>query len=192
MTHQQHRARLPLEVYPISAGVKGDLVGSVVMAALAILYGLIAQHSVWYPINLLAAGFFQQAQNTTAQLAAFQPSYLILAVIIHLVTSLLVGLLYGATLPMFPRRPILLAGVIAPILWSGLIHSFLEFVNPVLNQRIDWLWFVISQVGFGIAAGFVVSKQQRVRTWQHLPFAVRAGMEAPGAMDERNGEDRQS
>jgi hypothetical protein len=61
MTHHQHRARLPLEVYPISAGVKGGLVGSVVMAVLAILYGLIVQHSVWYPINLLAAGFFQQA-----------------------------------------------------------------------------------------------------------------------------------
>ena len=135
---------------------------------------------------------FPTSAKYTAQLAAFQPSYLILAVVIHLVTSLLVGLLYGATLPMFPRRPILLAGVIAPILWSGLIHSFLEFVNPVLNKRIDWLWFVISQVGFGIAAGIVVSKQQRVPTWQHLPFAVRAGMEAPGAMDERNGEDRQS
>jgi hypothetical protein len=191
MTHQQHRARLPLEIYPVSAGVKGGLVGSVVMAVLAIIYGLIAQHSVWYPINLLAAGFFPEAQNTTAQLAAFQPTYLILAVIIHLLTSLLVGLLYGAMLPMIPPRPILLAGVVAPILWSALIRSFLEFVNPVLNKRIDWLWFVISQVGFGIAAGTVVKRQQRVRTWQHLPFAVRAGMEAPGAMDEKNGEDLQ-
>jgi MFS family permease len=149
---------------------------------------LIAQHSVWYPINLLAAGFFPEAKNTTAQLAAFQPNYLILATITHLVTALLVGLLYGAMLPMFPRRPILLAGVLAPILWSGLIHSFLEFVNPVLNQQISWPWFVISQVGFGIVAGIVVSRQQRVRTWQHLPFAVRAGLEAPGAMGERNGE----
>jgi hypothetical protein len=192
MTHQQHRARLPLEIYPVSAGVKGGLVGSVVMAILAIIYGLIFQHSVWYPINLLAAGFFPEAQNTTAQLAAFQPTYLILAVIIHLVTSLLVGLLYGAMLPMVPRRPILLAGVVAPILWTGLLHSFLEFVNPVLNKRIDWLWFVISQVGFGIAAGIIVSRQQRVRTWQHLPFEVRAGMEAPGAMDERNGEEPRS
>lgn len=192
MTHQQHRARLPLEIYPVSAGVKGGLIGSMVMAILAVLYGLIFQHSVWYPINLLAAGFFPQAQNTIAQLAAFQPYYLMLAVIIHLVTSLLVGLLYGAMLPMFPHRPILFAGVVAPILWTGLIHSILEFVNPVLNKRIDWLWFVISQVGFGIAAGIVVSTQQRVRTWQHLPFAVRAGMEAPGAMDERNGEEPRS
>ena len=83
MTHQLHRARLPLEIYPVSAGVKGGLAGSVVMAVLAVLYGLIVQHSVWYPINLLAAGFFPQAQNTTAQLAAFQPDYLIIAVIIH-------------------------------------------------------------------------------------------------------------
>ena len=45
---------------------------------------------------------------------------------IHLVTSLLVGLLYGAALPMFPRHPILFGGVIAPILWSGLLHSVLE------------------------------------------------------------------
>jgi hypothetical protein len=192
MTHYQHRARLPLEIFPVSAGVKGGLIGSVVMAVLAIIYGLIAQHSVWYAINLLAAGFFPEAPNTTAQLAAFQPSYLILAVIIHLVTSLLVGLLYGAMLPMFPRRPILLSGIVAPILWTGLIRNFLEIVNPVLNKRIDWLWFVISQVGFGIAAGIVVSKQQRVHTWQHLPFAVRAGMETPGTLDERNGEEPKS
>ena len=58
---------------------------------------------------------------------------------------------------MFPRRPILLGGVIAPVLWTGLIHSVIEVMNPVLNHRIDWLWFVISQMGFGIVAGIVVS-----------------------------------
>ena len=88
----------------------------------------------------------------------------------------------------FPRRPILLGGVIAPILWTGLLHSILEALDPVLNQRIDWLWFVISQIGFGVVAGIVVSRQERVRTWQYLPFAVRAGIEAPGAIDEKNGE----
>jgi hypothetical protein len=28
-----------------------------------------------------------------------------------------------------------------------------------------------------------------VHTWQHLPFGVRAGIEAPGAMDEKNSEE---
>jgi hypothetical protein len=74
-------------------------------------------------------------------------------------------------------------------MWSSLIYSVVEFINPVLGKRINWPWFVASQVGFGIVAGIVVSRQQRVHTWQHLPFAVRAGFEAPGAMGDSNEED---
>jgi hypothetical protein len=185
ITPDLQRAFLPLEIYPISAGVKGGLAGSVAMAVVAMLYGLISQHSVWYPINLLAAGFLPGAMtDTTAKIAAFNPSVFLIAAAIHLMTSLRVGLLYGAMLPMLPRRPILLGGFIAPLFWTGLIHSILGIVNPVLNQRIHWLWFVASQVAFGIAAGIVVSRQERIRTWQHLPLAVRSGMEASGMKDE--------
>jgi hypothetical protein len=189
ITPELHRAWLPLEIYPISAGVKGGLAGSVAMAVLAMIYGIASQHGIWYPINLLAAGFFP-ARNTTAQIAAFHGDALVIAVAVHLVTSLIVGLLYGAMLPMFPRRPILLGGFVAPILWSGLLHSILGIVDPLLNQRIDWFWFVLSQVGFGIVAGIVVSTQVRVRTWQHLPFPVRAGVEATGVIDDKSREDR--
>jgi hypothetical protein len=179
------RAYLPLEIYPISAGIKGGLAGSVAMAVLAMLYGVLSHTSIWYPINLLAAGFFPAAAtDTTAEIAAFHLRAFLIAVPIHLITSLLVGLLYGAMLPMLPRRPVLLGGFIAPILWSGLIHSILGIVNPVLNQRIDWVWFVASQFAFGIVAGVVVSWQGRIRTLQHLPLAVRSGMEATGMKDE--------
>ena len=71
-------------------------------------------------------------------------------------TSILVGLLYGVMLPMFPHRPILLGGLIAPIMWSGLLYTTLGVINPLLDQRIDWKWFVASQMGFGIVAGLVV------------------------------------
>jgi hypothetical protein len=183
------RAWLPLETYPVSAGIKGGLIGSAVMAGLAMLYGLISQNGIWYPINLLVAGFFPGAVNApTAQIAEFHLSAFIIAIPIHLITSLLVGLLYGAMLPMFPRRPVLLGGLIAPMMWSGLLYTTLDVINPVMNQRIDWFWFVLSQVGFGVVGGVVVSRQQRIRTYQGLPFAVRAGLEAPGVMKERDQE----
>ena len=159
------------------------------MAVLAMLYGQLSQGSIWYPINLLVAGFFPAAITaTSAQIAAFNLSALLIAIPIHLLTSLLVGLLYGVLLPMFPRRPILMGGLVAPILWSGLLFSTLNIINRVLNKRISWPWFVLSQVGFGIVAGIVVSHQTRIRTWQNLPFAVRAGIEAPGLMTEKDEE----
>ena len=184
------RAWLPVEIYPVSAGIKGGLAGSVAMAALAMLYGILSHTSIWYPINLLAAGFFPAATTaTTAQIAAFHLSAFLIAVPIHLIVSLLVGLLYGATLPMLPRHPILLGGFIAPILWSGVIHSVLGVVNPVLNQRIDWFWFVLSQIGFGVVAGMVVLRQARIRTEQRPPLSVRTGMERLRRRDEDRGRD---
>lgn len=191
VAQELQRAWLPLEIYPISAGIKGGLAGCVAMALLAMLYGILSEKSIWYPINLLAAGFFPAAATyPTSVIAAFHLRAFLIAVPIHLITSLLVGLLYGAMLPMLPRRPVLLGGFIAPILWCGLIHSILGIVNPVLNQRIDWLWFVVSQVGFGIVAGVVVSRQQRIPTEQRLPFAVRIGLEESGMKDKKRGEDQ--
>jgi hypothetical protein len=92
----------------------------------------------------------------------------------------LVGLLYGAMLPMFPRWPILTAGFVAPFLWTGLLHSALGVISPILNDRIDWPWFIASQIAFGLVCGFVVNLQVKVRTPQFraLPFAVRAGIHA--------------
>jgi len=186
-----HRARLPLEIYPISAGIKGGLAGSVAMAVLAILYGVISHRSVWYPINLLGAVVYAQTQVSTEQIAAFHVELLVVATILHITTSVLVGLLYGAILPMFPRRPILLGGVFAPIVWTGLLYSVLDIIDPLLNQRIDWWWFAASQVAFGIVAGMVVVRQVRIPTWQY-PLAARAGVETPGLMGEAGGQNTHS
>jgi hypothetical protein len=187
MTEELHRARLPLEVYPIKAGVKGGMAGSVAMAFLAVMYGIISGRGMWYAINVLAAGFFP-GRHALTQIGTFQGDSLLIASVVHLLVSLSVGLLYGATLPMLPRHPILLGGLVAPILWSGLVHSFIELIDPLLKQQIDWVWFVFSQVGFGIVAGIVVSRQQRVPTRQQLPFAVRAGFEVLARIDKKDGE----
>jgi hypothetical protein len=185
------RAWLPVETYPISAGVKGGWAGSVAMAILACTYGLLKVGSIWYPINLLAATVYAQSlELDPSQLSSFHLGSFAMAVVLHGIGSTLVGLLYGAMLPMFPRRPILLGGLIAPVLWSALLYSILDLLNPLLASRIDWFWFVASQVAFGVVAGLVVSRHARISTRENLPFAMRAGVEAPGIMAEKRGKDK--
>ena len=179
----QLRAWLPLQTHPISAGVKGGLAGSVAMAVLACLYGLLKAGSIWYPINLLAGSIYAQWEKLTpSDLYQFHVVTFAISLFLHLVISTSVGLLYGAMLPMFARHPILLGGLIAPVLWSGLEYTMLGLLNPVLESHIDWLWFMASQVAFGVVAGLVVVRQPWKVTRENVSFTLRAGIEAPGTM----------
>jgi hypothetical protein len=176
---ENHRKLLPIETFSVMAGIKGGIVGGIAMVVPAALFGLIRYGSIWYPVNLLAAGgFVSWAGKTNGFMAQFHLEGLLAATGIHILVSVLIGLLYGAMLPMFPWKPILTAGFIAPFMWTGILHSALGIISPILNQRIDWLWFVISQIAFGLVCGFVVNLQVKVRTPQFraLPFAVRAGL----------------
>jgi hypothetical protein len=186
------RAWLPLKTYPVSAGIKGGLGGGVAMAVLACAYGLLKAGSIWYPINLLAATVYAESLKLEpAQLNSFHADSFAIALVLHSIGSIFVGLLYGAMLPMFARRPIVLGGLIAPVLWSGLLYSIMQLLNPLLASRINWFWFMASQIAFGVVAGIVVVRQERVSTRENLPFVVRAGIEAPGIIPPReSGEKR--
>jgi hypothetical protein len=185
-----HRVRVPVEVQPYSAGITGGLVGGVAMAVVALLYGLLAHGSLWYPINLLAGiAIPGMARLSGAELRAFSLSALVIATLAYGVISLMTGLLYAVLLPMMPRRHMLWGGVVAPLLWTGLIWAVLGVVNPVLNALIDWPWFIASQIAFGLAAGLVISRAVPVATMQTWPLAARAGVEATG-MDRERERDR--
>ena len=186
------RAWLPVKTYPVSAGVKGGLAGGVAMAVLACAYGVLKAGSIWYPINLLAAVVYAESLKLgPAQLYSFHADTFAIAVVLHVLVSALVGLLYGAMLPMFAHRPIVLGGLIGPVLWSGLLYTMLGLLNPLLASHIDWPWFIASQVAFGIVAGLVVMRESPMTTRENLSFAIRAGIEAPGITPPReNGEER--
>src|SRR3954452_20373369 len=108
----------------------------------------------------------------------------ITANIIQGAVTLLVGLLYGAMLPMWPRHPILLGGIIAPAIWTGLLYSVLGIVNPYLADHIDWWSFAASQVIFGLVAGYSVAKVGHVDRLEQVPLSVRLGVETPGLHGE--------
>lgn len=186
----ERRKILPVETFRVTTGIKGGIAGGIAMTVPAALFSLLRYHSIWYAMNLLAAGgFISWVGASDAFLSQFHLQGLLAALAIHGVTSLLVGLLYGAMLHMFPRYPILTAGFMAPLLFTAILYTAVGIVSPILNQRIDWFWFIPSQLLFGLVCGFVVNLHAKVRTpqFQALPFAVRAGLHGDRVLQEEMG-----
>jgi hypothetical protein len=183
-----HRVQIPTEVHPYSTGILGGLAGAVAMAAVAMLFGLLSQGSIWYPINLLAAGIISSlAAAPVEQLRSFSEAGLIAGTFIHGTISIFVGMLYAVSLPMFPRGASWRSGLLTPLLWSGLVASTLGYINPALNARIDWGWFVGSQIAFGLAASRVIARTTKIATMQNLPLAERLEIEAQRGPEEKSG-----
>ena len=172
---------------PLIAGLKGGIAGGIAMVIPVLIYGQIAHGSIWYGVNLLGgAGVAHWTNVTTAQIDAFHWQWLLIALAIHAVSSLLVGLVYGSMLLMLPSRPILLGGVVAPLVWSGLLHACMGLINPALAARVSWPWFVVSQLAFGLVAGWVVAHDENFKRVRKMPLAIRVGLEAPGLMHENH------
>ena len=188
----EHRVRIPAEIHPYSSGVKGGLVGGVAMAMVACTYGLISQGSIWYPINLLAgAAIPSMAQATDEQLRAFNLPAFIIGVISHGGISILVGVMFAVLLPMLPsRRAAFLGSLMSPILWTALVWATLRLINPALDARISWPWFIASQIAFGLTCGYIIHHTKMVETMQNWPLAARMGFEAPGYLEEKEGEEK--
>jgi hypothetical protein len=184
-----HRVHVPAEIHPYSSGLKGGAVGAVAMAFVAVTYGVISQGSLWYVVNLLAAGVVPSlAAADLNQLRAFSGIGFAVGCLLHAIISSLVGLLYAVLLPMFPRRAGLWSGLVTPIMWSGLVRASLDVVNPTLNNQIHWTWFVASQVAFGLTCGFVVAHTQEIETRQSWSWENRAGLEGRRRdVDESHG-----
>ena len=177
-----HRAHVPETVSPYSAGIWGGIAGGVVMAVLACLYGLIAEHSIWYPINLLAGVVVPSiGSESIAQLRHFDAFAFVAAFIGHGVISILVGILYAVILQMFPKHAFVWAGILMPLFWSGIIATGLNMLNPALNKEISWPWFVVTQLGFGLVGGYVIARSRKIHTMQSWDFARRASLHTLGS-----------
>jgi hypothetical protein len=182
-----HRVYIPEKFHPYSSGIKGGIAGGFVMALVACTYGLVAYRSIWYPINLLAAAALPAMTTADlAQLRAFNATAFIVALITHGLISMLVGLLFAVLLPMFPSRLAAFTGSLtSPLFWSALTWATLRLINPALNDRIDWRWFILSQVSFGLTTGYIVQQSRMVETMQSWPLPFRAGIEAPGLVHKK-------
>ncbi len=186
------RAHVGVGAFSPLVGLKGGVAGGIAMIFPALAYGLIAQHSIWYPVNLLGgagvSGMTGFGNPTMQDLRAFHMATLGFATIIHVISCTLIGLLYGSILPLMPKHPIILGGIIAPLAWTGILFAALPTINPEMSAHISWPDFLLAQFVFGITAGWVVSRSSYYRTAKSLPFAMRLGFEG-GGVGREDGED---
>ena len=172
-----YRFQLPEKVHPISAGVKGGLLGGLVMPLPALAYGLLSEHhSIWYPVNLLAGMVLPGVENMTLpELRQVHLTLFVVGVLIHAVNSVVFGLLYGVLLPTLPEipRPLAWGGLLMPLLWTGVSFTVMGIVNPVLAKGVSWQWFIVSQFIFGMAAALVVMRLEPMR---RLPAGIIGGL----------------
>lgn len=163
-----YRVQLPVMVHPVSAGVKGGLLGGAVMPVPALIWGLVSGHGIWYPVNLLAGMAVPISRMTVAELGQFHLSLLIAAAFIHVAMALVLGLLYGVLLPTLPfiPKPLAWSGLLMPVLWTGFSFIATRIVSPILSKELDWPSFIFSQFIFGLAVAAVVMLARR------LPHAV--------------------
>jgi hypothetical protein len=160
-----YRLRLPQDVHPVSAGLKGGIVGGAVMPVPALLWGLSSGHGIWYPVNLLAGMALPGVERMTVpELQQFSASLLMVALVIHAVMSVIVGLIFGVLLPTLPSVPrsITWGGLLMPLLWTGASYVAMRIVNPALPGRVSWPWFLLSQLVFGITMPAVVLGASRL------------------------------
>ncbi len=149
------RMQVPEQVHPYSTGLRGGLVGGAAMAVVALAYGIVSHRGIWYPVN-------QLEEMTGVELEQFNATALVLGIVIHSIVSAGAGLFYSILLPTLPRFPVLWGGLVAPLLWTGGIYGFMGVLNPVMNSRVDWPWFVASQVVYGLVTGLVVVRSRKV------------------------------
>lgn len=161
-----YRMRLPLMVHPISAGIKGGLAGGLLMPIPALAWGLLKGHGLWYPVNLLAGMVWAGVDNLSqAELEQFRLPLFVTGVAIHVIMSLVMGLMYGVLLPTLPAirgGQLAWGGILMPLLWSGFSYGSMGLVNPLLAQKVDWPWFIASQFVFGAAAALVVIRTEKI------------------------------
>jgi hypothetical protein len=79
--------------------------------------------------------------------------------------------LFAVVTPRLPSiaAPIAWGGLVLPLLWTGTTYGLMGVVNPVLQERVNWAWFIVSQFVFGVVAAVVVLRSEMV----HIPPAGR-------------------
>ena len=144
------------------AGGLGGLADGGAMALVAIGYGLLSGKGLWFPVNLIGATVVRGLQAAPPEaLATFHPAALVAGLALHLILSVLLGVLYTLLLPTLPGSPRLWAVLVGPLLWLGATWVVLPTFNPIMAREVDWPSFALAHGVYGLTMGSVVARALR-------------------------------
>lgn len=161
-----YRFRLPEKIHPISAGFWGGLAGGAVMTIPALAYGIISGNGIWFPVNLLVGMVLPGLEESDLnQLRQFNALALAIGIFIHFIVSTGIGVLYGVLTPTLPGPggPLVWGGLITPLMWTWGSYGFMGVINPLLQEYVNWPWFVASQLVYGLTTAYVIQRSQKVQ-----------------------------
>lgn len=149
----------------VLSGILGGLLGGATMALPAIAWSLLTGRGLWYPVNLLAGMTIRGVDAASPEeLMQFNSEWFASSLVIHAVICTAFGVIYSLFLPKARPIPAPLAwgGLVLPLLWTAASHGLMGVVNPVLQERVDWPWFIVSQFVFGVTAAIVVVRSEMI------------------------------
>lgn len=162
-TDPARRTVYPEWVYPYSAGILGGLIGGLGVAVIGLGYGVYSGN-VWLPVNVVAAVALRNLQSrSVTALGDFDPSALIVGLLIHAAMSVALGLMFAFILPALPGRPLYWGPVIGPLLWVGAYVAALPLLNPVMVRNLEITSFTIAMIMFGILLGWWIDRTPMVK-----------------------------
>jgi hypothetical protein len=126
---------------------------------------VLSGHGPFFAVNLLVGMVIPGVESVDlARLEQFHWHALIFGIAIHAILSLGIGLIYGVLTPTLPGPggPLLWGGIITPMAWSMASYAFIGIINPLMQEYVNWPWFIVSQIVFGLTATAVILRSQKV------------------------------